>query len=498
MLVRELTVLLGLDSTALLLKASVAQRAFAGLATGFAVLTAAAAAAAGALFLVARSVANQGHEIGLMSRDVGLTTKAYQELAYSAKLGGIDQDRFNAGLRMFVRHLGDVNRQTGGFKAIQETFANLHIKIEGRDPADILNDLSRAFQNIPGAADRASLAMQLFSRFGGARFGSWLAQGPDALARDAAQLHAMGAYFSPEDIAKAARFRQAMIALTAVFHSIGNTIAFAVMPNITAMLREFDDWYIANGDLIRSGLASTIQTLADAIAILGGALGFVLEKVTGLVKLVGGWERAMRLLGSAVLVLLGFNLGTAIGAITSALYAAATAAGAFGAGAAVLTGLGWAAGFAGLVLILEDLWGYFSGKKSVTGLVVALGERLMEKFEHVFAEMLGAWEHFWSRVGKSLGHASPETPSTWPAKTPSWGISPPALAPITRTAPGSTLGRAAVSSGPVKHVSLNQTAPRTINVPAGSPAVQGEAIRRQIRASTPDLTRHIRTALAGA
>jgi hypothetical protein len=419
-------------------------------------------------------------------------------------LAGIDQERFNAGMRMFVRHLGDVNRQSGGFKQIAETFHKLGIKATGRDPADVLMDLSKAFQAMPAAADRASLAMQLFSRYGGARFGSWLAQGPDAIMKNADALHALGSFLTEGDLKKSEKFHAGMIAFEESMKGLKQIIGLAVMPAITEMIDKFIVWYELNGKIIRQGLEQTVHAIADVLGMLGRILGFLLDKLTIGVKWIGGWERGFRLLGSAVLALLAMKVATAIWGIVDSIYAAATATGTW---AAAFAATGWGALLIGLTLAIEDVISYFQGKKSITGLIVNKFNEIRPAIEKFFRD-IGTWIHKWvidplneaiAILDRFAGHPArvPYSPQGFNQptsdKTSFDGIfdfvrsmMAPKMIPVTTSVPATAMAGpgSRPSAGNWQSVKLDVHMPTTINVPVGTTEKQAREIQLQVMAAT--------------
>ena len=99
---------------------------------------------------------------------LGINTQALQELRFAASLASVDQEKFDKGLQVFVRRLGDAKAGTGEAKdelnrlgiSLRDTTGNV------RATESILNDVADALQNIHDPADKVRVAFNLFGKEG--------------------------------------------------------------------------------------------------------------------------------------------------------------------------------------------------------------------------------------------------------------------------------------------------------------------------------------------
>lgn len=125
-------------------------------------------AAAGGFAAFTKSAIDTASTLVDTADKLGINTQALQELRYAASMAGVDQEKFDKGMQVFVRRLGDAKNGTGEAKdelnrlgiSLRDTSGNV------READAILADVADALQNIHDPADRVRVAFNLFGKEG--------------------------------------------------------------------------------------------------------------------------------------------------------------------------------------------------------------------------------------------------------------------------------------------------------------------------------------------
>jgi hypothetical protein len=123
---------------------------------------------AGGLGALAKSIVDAGDEAFKMAQKVGVSVEAWQQLAYVAKLAGIEHDSLAKGLKSLSVQLFDASQ--GGAEA-QRMFAQLGITTKDatgaiRPTEQVLLDLADRFEHMSDGAAKTALAVKLLGKAG--------------------------------------------------------------------------------------------------------------------------------------------------------------------------------------------------------------------------------------------------------------------------------------------------------------------------------------------
>lgn len=374
--------------------------------------TKAAAAVAvftGALVYQAVSTGESAEQIKEQAAALGITTDAYQELAYAMAGAGIDTEKITT---IFSKLAVDQEAIAAGNEEVAATYAALGISAEeaaAATPEELFAMMADGFASVTDASERLSIASTIFGDEIAASLIPVLSAGSEGLEEMAAQAHDLGVVMSEEAIAEADAFNAQVETLTLALDGFRNKIGLAVIPVLTDLAERFLAWYEANQEVIDQ----KIVEYADAIASAFEAVASVMAAVDQAVGGAEGWARLAEII--AALAAAG---GVAYVVVKMVLLAASivevvTAVAAFVGGGeillAVLAGvvlaigqvLAWVALLAAPFLVFQDLIVYLQGGDSAFG-------RLIERFREAggwLGSLANLMEAYGSVVGAVLGRA---------------------------------------------------------------------------------------------
>ena len=335
---------------------------------------AAAALAAAIIGAVAATV-----EAGSAATDgaarTGLSTEAYQELAYAAQQCGVPMELLEASLGKVTAMAG---KAANGDKEAAKAFEALGISVTDangkvKSSEQLFNETTAALAAIEDPAKRAAAAQALYGE-SAAKLMPLLSQGTEGIEAMRAEAELLGIVLSDEDVAAADAFGDSMDMLTGIVRGLAFDIGTALLPFLQRLVDGFKEWYLANRELIGKGL-TILSTLLGAIVRV---IGSVISVVNDLVDSTIGWDNVFKIIIAAVgflstaLAGLAIVLGTIVaivgavlsgigiflGIVSGMLPLVIAIAGAFATAAAVVSGF---------VLVIEDLYTYLQGGDSLIG-----------------------------------------------------------------------------------------------------------------------------------
>lgn len=160
-----------------------------------------------------------------------------------------------------------------------------------------------------------------------------------------------------------------------------------LLPQAKALAIQFLSFVEANKELIKTRAIKFFKEIGKAVIIVLKALGFILTAVIDITEAFGGLGKVTKVLLSLWLSFIALNLLSLIGSATVAIWSMVSAVRALGVATAltnaaflslpVLIGIAVVA----LILVLEDLFSFFTGKDSITGVIIDAFEK---KFPRAF------------------------------------------------------------------------------------------------------------------
>jgi hypothetical protein len=200
---------------------------------------------------------------------IGVTTEALSSLRHAANMTGSSAEDLDAALEKLNANLGDA-----GIKANPASEAIKKIGLDAAElanttPDDAFREIVHAFERVPNAADKASLAMDIFGK-GGAKLINTLGAGNGTIDELVEEAKRLGVSVSQVDAARIGAAKDAMDRVNASIEGVGNSLAIALAPMIEVAADQFTSFAStaiegAGGvEGAVAGVAGTMGQVADA------------------------------------------------------------------------------------------------------------------------------------------------------------------------------------------------------------------------------------------
>jgi hypothetical protein len=325
-------------------------------------VAAGAAVALGAgLAKVVYDVGMAGDAVAKTADKLGIGIEQLQELQFAAKRSGVDVRTLNMALQRMTRRMSEAASDTGEAKdAIKELGLDAKV-LAKQGPDEILMAIAGAMETVTVDSDRLRLAFKLFDSEGVAVV-NMLKNGEAGLQQLRDQARGLGYVLSEEAARDAEKFADGLTDMKAIAGGLKNTIGSALIPEVNRMMRDFQDWYLVNRDLISQRLDEWAEKVADGVERVGKTAG----DIDRFVESLGGWQVAISALGT------GVGFGALLKFLAPIIPLFSGLAGVIG----ISTGLFWGlvaaaiatvAALTAVVLISEDLKVLFEGGHSAIG-----------------------------------------------------------------------------------------------------------------------------------
>jgi len=284
--------------------------------------------------------ATLGDRVSKTATKIGISTDALQELRYAGELSGVATNTVDMALQRFTRRTAEAAKGTGEAK---DALAELGIRLRDdhgrlRTSDDLLGDVAGAMGEVKSGGDRVRLAMRLFDSEG-VSFVNMLKDGSANLQAMRDDAHSLGGVLGTELIDLTVEYTDEQTRLKQALRGLKNDLALGLLPGIVATTRATIAWIRENREVISGSLLSGVRFFTTLI------------------------ESGVRIIWSMVrgLDTLGDSMGSTNRAVVIAV--------ALFAALALVMGLPVAVGLA-LAAVLEDIYGYFEGRDSLTGRMV--------------------------------------------------------------------------------------------------------------------------------
>ncbi len=356
-----------------------------GLITSVAGIGAAVIAAGASLFALAKTTANVGEEALHTSQMLGLSVTALQELQYAANIAGISQSEFEISIRQLANSTQGAAMGVNTFvKAYSALKIDPSVNGKMKQTDQILMEMADKFSRMPNTLEKTSLANDIFGR-SGMRLIPFLNKGADGIAALRIEAESLGVVLDEQAAKQSEQFNISLKRLWASITGIKNQLGVGLMPVITELVADMKDWIMANRDLVKSTLHEYIK---GTVKLLKGMYAFAKSVVEGIKEMsvaFGGLNKVVKTVTIALGALIALKLVYSIGLIAMGVYGLATAFTTMGTAAlwaqikimAIPLLIGGA--ILSLIFILQDLYVYTQGGKSIFGLLVDSFAKKMPK-----------------------------------------------------------------------------------------------------------------------
>lgn len=291
-----------------------------------------------------------GGKLNDMAIASGTDVESLQELAYAAAQSGGSLEGVNTTLIKLSKNIFEA---THGNKEMAKSFARAGIAVRNADgslrPAeDVLADIGDHLSSMPEGTEKTATAIELLGKAGADQL-PWLNENLGKLRQEA---HDLGGVIDADAITALDEFGDTQGRVKTALTGLRNEAVIALLPALQEMATGLLEWVKANRELIKQKLQSVIKFIAGALKMLAKVVGFVID-------VIGFLGDHLDLVVVGVL-----SLVTAIGIFKAASIAAAIASGVAWA-IAHLPILLLIAAIAAVILIVEDLYQWFTGGESV-------------------------------------------------------------------------------------------------------------------------------------
>lgn len=364
-------------------------KVMAGLIT---IAASAATAVTGAAYAMVNDFANTATEIDQLTKRLNVNAEAFQATAFAAKSFGIEQDQLADGMKELSMRAGefalDGKANADAFGEIGITQAQ--VKQYGNNIEGLFRLVRNKLSEVKEQGKRQFLADALFGGGLADVGGEFFAQTSENIAALQKQARESGLVISQENLDMAREYTREMDSLQARIKGLWNIVASNLLPIFTRITRQMKAFFDLHGDEIVNGLTAAINGLITAIKYLGVAAAIAMPYLIGSAA-IASWAKLIALTNTIT--------GAFLAMRTGALLAwAAAAAGPALVGAAILS----------LILVIQDIYTYFTGGDSVTG-------RIIESFKGMDASIRGIWDGLVNyiidalgRIDKAIYNAMPE------------------------------------------------------------------------------------------
>lgn len=385
MIVRELVTKLGLKLDESSIKK--AETAIKDIKISLKMLSVAWVASAGSLLAMMKTTADTADAIDEASNRIGLNVKAYQELNEVAQLNNVSSENFTMSMQRLNRMIG---MASNGATEAQQVFQKYGISIRNADgslksTSKVMDEIADRMNQIKNPAQRTAMAFQLFFTTGVGMV-NMLKDGSKALEEQRKQVRELGFIFDRDAIDKAGDFGSQMMLLEWTLKGFKNEVMVGLLPALTKTSEKFLAWVAHNKKLISQRVDTFIKGLAGFVKALAFSLGYLYLFIKKIVDIFGGFVAVAKIAGfllasfiTAKIIMFVFKLIEGIKILKDAfkgliaIEAIADVLDPFYLIAAAIV-----ATITVLGLLLQDLYYFEKGNKSVIGTVIKLWNKWLD------------------------------------------------------------------------------------------------------------------------
>jgi len=249
----------------------------------FLAVAAAAVAMAGAVTAAVGKMLNDwataGDEVAKMAKRTQWSVESLSELAYAAKIAGMDLSQFELGTRKLSGAIFDAK---AGMVTYTRAFEALGLNVDDLSKMGIEEQfwaVAYALANLTDDSTRAALAVDLFGRTGTNLF-PLLAEGADGIADLRTKAHDLGVTFDSESAVAAEEFKDSMTDLNTALDGVKYALVDGLGPEITNLINDHIMPAIASlRDFIKEN-----DDLKESFMAFARGLGYVIDQLVKLIE----------------------------------------------------------------------------------------------------------------------------------------------------------------------------------------------------------------------
>ena len=340
-------------------------------------------------------------DLGKWAETANLAVERVESLSYAIQIFGGDQGGLRASLDTLEQLRAGFARGEGDFRLLGE----VGVSFEG-DALDIADRLAARFQNLS-----VNEAQDFGRRLGIDRdFVALLQSGTANIAELEQQARELGFVLGAQAKEDSAAFNDEMLRAQGLVDGIKNKIAAGLLPELTRMLESFIKFVQTNREVIESRLTEFLDLSRSLFTALARVVLVTATAFGTLADIVGGVDNAIITLIATYTAL---RLASAVTTGAMVLnFSRAGAAALLMNAKMLLIPLAIVAAFGLIAAAIEDIYGYFTGKDSVTGLLVEGFQEWKQTLDDTnaplktMADILESMVGFVVSIGEGLGIAT--------------------------------------------------------------------------------------------
>lgn len=340
-------------------------------------------ASAAGLSVLTVNTAKAAKSTELLAEQLGLTTKDLQELELVAKSSINDFDGLEKSFKEFNAAL---NSSTAGTNKATREIEALGVSLRDVD-GNLRESRDLYFEAAHGAGQLADANKQLYlSRL---LFGQYntelvhiLSEGNEAYAKRREEVLKLSYVIDSKGLKSAQELTKSWRRFGIIVDNVKKELSIKFLPVFNEVLKKFEKWFVENKEIISQNITGFINLLSGAFLGLGKIIHIVLSPIKALIELFGGLENTVRVAVVALAVV-----------FTPSILSAARALGVLTVSLLTNPITGWIALIASasiaIGLLVDDLYNFANGAKSVTALVLKYFFDFEGSFENIINNITG-------------------------------------------------------------------------------------------------------------
>lgn len=341
------------------------------------------AGAAATLFGLVKHAADAKEQLYFLSQRLGIGVEDLRKLGFQGKLAGLSLDDMTQTLTFLNKNIENAKH---GSPELRKAFRQVGISGDqlrsgAINAGNALQMLSTRFATMQNGPKKVQIAMELFGR-GGGRMIQLLNNMSHGFTPLQQAVFDMG-HATEESAKQGHEFNDAFELMELAISSVGKKIGTALIPVATDILNQITTWIVLNKDLIKTNVTGFANALTASLKATVRIVDILIKSLSGLAQGFGGVEFATKSLLITMSVLSGASLLIGIGKLIQGVTALGNSFAIASLKAAAIPLLIGAA-FIALLLIMEDIYSFFSGKDSFLGDILKKVPQLGKSFAAIF------------------------------------------------------------------------------------------------------------------
>lgn len=337
------------------------------------------AAVSAALFEVANISADYGNEAAEAADRLNMNVEQYQAYQRAAQMAGVEQERFNQGMTLMTKQAYEV---INGNEQAAQTFAMIGVNVRDANGnlkrGDILlRDVADGLMSVEDKGRRLAMATEIFGARN-ARMLTFLKEGRAGMRRFLEEGKQYGFIMGEDAIEASKRFHDSVEKTQFVLYGLRNMLGMELIPEIEKVITSLLKWVRENREIIRQNFKGFVQGVVIVFKALFAILKPLVSFVSLLVRNLGGAKGAVIAFASAWGAWKGYQLVSKLISIVKYLREIPMLMKAL---TFLFVDTPWGLLLLPLLLVLQDVFYFAMGKKSVFGVLVKSIEEIMASTE---------------------------------------------------------------------------------------------------------------------